>query len=89
MRHERLPDCRAQHADTSLTCASSHPELMWGEFAMRPRIDVHLTAAERKSYFIWSRAVLLVIALIAIGTIVLPALNHEPTRPNVLAERNR
>jgi len=37
MRIERLPDCRLPRRDDSVTSASSHPELLIGEMAIRPR----------------------------------------------------
>ena len=42
MRIERLPDCRLPRRDDSVTSASSHPELLIGEMAIRPRITVPL-----------------------------------------------
>jgi hypothetical protein len=65
--------------DPSLTPASSHPELIFGELVMRPRI--HLTSAERADVAIWSRRTLGALAIIVVGlwaiSLVLQALERD------------
>jgi len=62
MRIERLPDCRPPRRDDSITLASSHPELLTGEIAIRPRITVPLGDHEAISG--GSRRILAVCALV-------------------------
>jgi len=62
MRIERLPDCRPPRRDDSITLASSHPELLTGEIAIRPRITVPLGDHEAISG--WKRRNLAVCALV-------------------------
>ena len=42
----RLPDCRPPQRNRSFTNASSHPELISGDLAMRPRIQVPLALVD-------------------------------------------
>lgn len=65
MPDTHLPDCRPPRRDDSLTSAASHPELLIGEIAMRPRIHVPLTPADRDTVSAWSRRMLTACALIA------------------------
>lgn len=62
MRIERLPDCRLPRPDDSVTSASSHPELLIGEMAIRPRITIPLGDHEATSG--WRRPILTVGALV-------------------------
>jgi hypothetical protein len=66
-----------------------HARTALRRMTMRRRIHVHLTAAERKSYFNWSAGVLMLIAFVAIGAIVLPALTGGPAHRPVLAQQQR
>jgi hypothetical protein len=54
MREQRLSDCRPRQRDLNVTYASSHPELISGDFVMRPHVPVSLTSAERESVAKWS-----------------------------------
>jgi len=90
MRYQRLPDCRPPRFDDSLTSASSHPELTFGEFAMRPRMRVFLTPAERKSHANWSVGVLMIVFLVVLATMTLPAFQSPAPRPlSVVATQDR
>jgi hypothetical protein len=51
----RLLDCRPARRDRDTTSASSHPELLVGEFAMRPRIHVLLAPNDQLVVSTWSR----------------------------------
>jgi len=55
MSEMRLPDCRPPRRDDSVTSASSHPELISGDFTMRPRLHALLTPADRAAVSTWSR----------------------------------
>jgi hypothetical protein len=46
MSEMRLPDCRPQRRDEGVTSASSHPELISGDFTMRPRLHASLAPAD-------------------------------------------
>lgn len=59
---ERLPDCRLPRRDDSVTLASSHPELLIGEMAIRPRIIVPL--GDHQAISGWRRRILAVGALV-------------------------
>ena len=61
----RLPDCRKPSRDPSVTSASSHPELIYGELVMRPRIHIRLTSTERADVAFWSRRKLSTLAIVA------------------------
>jgi hypothetical protein len=63
MRSQRLPDCRPPRRDDSITSASSHPELLIGEIAIRPRVN--LARADREAIASWNRRILAVCALVA------------------------
>ena len=63
MRSQRLPDCRPPRTDGSVTSASSHPELLIGELAIRPCITV--ARAGHKAMSIWTKRFLAVSALVA------------------------
>jgi hypothetical protein len=65
MPNTRLPDCKPPRRDDSITSASSHPELLVGEFVLRPRIRIPLSAAERAVVSTWRKRVLAVYALLA------------------------
>jgi hypothetical protein len=74
MTHARLPDCRPPCRDESITSASSHPELIGGDFAMRPQSHAPLAAARRAAIWPWSRRALaigLIVAAVLIGHSVL------------------
>ena len=65
MIETRLPDCRTPSRDPSVTSASSHPELIFGELVMRPRIHVRLTNTERADVAFWSRRTFGTMAIVA------------------------
>jgi hypothetical protein len=75
MREERLPDCRPCRRDLSVTYASSHPELISGDFAMRPHVPVYLTSAERESVAKWSWGFAIAAIVIMVMIMAWPALN--------------
>src|SRR5262245_36653089 len=62
MHRQRLPDCRPPRRDDSITSASSHPELLIGEIATRPRIAVPPTDHAATSS--WNGRILAVCALV-------------------------
>jgi hypothetical protein len=74
MTLERLPDCRARRPDASVTSASAHPELICGEFVMRPRIPVSLDPAEQAAVHEWSRRMIVAAVLFIAGLAVLSTL---------------
>jgi hypothetical protein len=53
----RLLDCRPARRNRDTTSASPHPELLVGEFAMRPRIHVALTPNDQLVVSAWSRRI--------------------------------
>jgi hypothetical protein len=73
MVEERLSDCRPPRRDQSVVSASSHPELLTGDLAMRPRIHVPLTAGEQALQVTWSRRTLGACGLIALVIIAISA----------------
>jgi hypothetical protein len=58
MPSTRLPDCRPPRRDDSITSESSRPEVLIGEFALRPRIRIRLSAPDREALSSWRRRVL-------------------------------
>jgi hypothetical protein len=72
MIEDRLPDCRRPRHDDAFTSARSHPELLIGEFAMRPQIN--LTNDDRKAIRTWSGIMGLAVVLVVGASLVLPAL---------------
>src|SRR5262245_45459334 len=52
MRSQRLPDCRPPRRDGSITSASSHPELLIGELAIRPSITLTRAMSIRTKRFL-------------------------------------
>jgi hypothetical protein len=74
MNRERLPDCRPQRPELNVTCASSHPELATGEFAMPTRIPVRLNSAEQDCIAKWSWGYAVAIIVIVVATLSLPGL---------------
>jgi len=84
-REERLPDCRMCRRDPSVTYASSHPELIYGDLVMRPRVPVSLTSAERESIAKWSRGYLIAVILVAI-VVLLPTLRDGSERILAVAD---
>ena len=67
MNDTHLPDCSPPRRDASTTRASAHPELMNGDFAMRPRIHVPLSAEDRAAISCWSRRMLAACTLVIVG----------------------
>src|SRR4051794_26610741 len=72
MDPDRLFDCRPRPHDEGITSASSHPELLTGDLAMRPRIPIRLTPEEQATRALWSRRTLgacglIVLAMIAVS----------------------
>jgi hypothetical protein len=79
MRIERLPDCRPPRRDDSITPASSHPELLTGEIAMRPRVHIPLAPADREVTSVWGSGMLAVCALVAAAVIGYSIVNPSTT----------
>jgi hypothetical protein len=69
---ERLPDCRPPRRDENLISAAYHPELLSGYLAMRPRVPIALTTAERAMHRKWSRCTIAAAALVVAGVLALP-----------------
>jgi hypothetical protein len=72
---ERLPDCRAPRPAEGVVSAISHPELLTGDFAMRPRI--RLTPADRAACSLWSGRMISVWALIVLVMIAISAMTRD------------
>jgi hypothetical protein len=72
MIEERLADCRPSRREDDITSASSHPELLCGYLAMRPRCPIRLTPAEQTTSAIWSRCTLGTLALLTAAVVLLP-----------------
>jgi hypothetical protein len=79
MRGKRLPDCRPPRRDDSITSASSHPELLIGEIAMRPRIHIPLSPTDRKVTRTWTGRMLAVCALVAAAIVGYSMINPSTT----------
>jgi hypothetical protein len=77
MLEARLLDCRPPRRDLSVTTASSHPELLCGELAMRPRIHVALTPGEPADVATWSRRMLGTCAIVALAFLALSLFQHN------------
>ena len=77
MTADRLPDCRPPRRDESVTSAVSHPELLCGYLAMRPRIRIPLTPAEQTMHHKWSRRTIGAVVLVSAGVLTLPAFKRE------------
>jgi hypothetical protein len=69
MPDPRLLDCKPPRRDDSTTSASSHPELLIGEFVIRPRIHNQLSQAERDVLSSSRRRVVAVYALLVAALI--------------------
>jgi hypothetical protein len=76
MIDERLPYCRPRR-DPSLTSASSHPELLCGYLATRPRSHILPMPAGRPIHRKWWRRVIGAVVLVMTGAFALPALNRD------------
>jgi hypothetical protein len=63
---ERLDDCRPARRDSGTSSASFHPELLVGEFVMRPRIHVALTPHDQITVRTWSRRTVGVVIVILV-----------------------
>jgi hypothetical protein len=63
----RPPDCRPLRRDESATCTSAHPELIVGEFVMRPRIRAALAAEDRATVSRWSVGMISAWVLVVAG----------------------
>ena len=83
MLDPRLPDCRPPRRNWSFTSASSHPELISGDLAMRPQIHVPLALVDR------ARSVrLIVICALVIGAVAAHSMIFQmPTRRRKVCER--
>jgi hypothetical protein len=79
MRIERLPDDRLPRGDQSITSASSHPELLIREIAMRRRIHIPLAPGDRQMIRTWSRWMLAVYGLAAAGIVGYSMINSSST----------
>jgi hypothetical protein len=83
MRETRLPDCRPPQHDESVTFASSHPELISGDFTMRPR---PYALAGYVPVSTWSRNAIAALVFAA-GVLLLHAVFSHQSGPRVqLAE---
>src|SRR5262245_57957449 len=70
MREFRLPDARPPRRVDGFTSASSHPELISGDFAIPTRRHVPVMALNRSVAFDWRRAMGGLAALAAIVVMV-------------------
>ena len=77
MTPDRLPDCRPPRRDEGVTSAASHPELLCGYLAMRPRIRIPLTPAEQAMHRKWTRRTITAVVLVIAGVLTLPAFKRE------------
>jgi len=80
MSEIRLPDCRPARRDAGITHASSHPELISGDFAMRPRFHPSVQIADVTGASSWPRCLSTSCLLIA-GVLLLHATVSQPTGP--------
>lgn len=77
MIDQRLPDCRPPRRDPRLESASAHPELITGEFAMRPRFDVAPVRTGPVHLGNRPRHAIGAVALAMLAAFALPALNRD------------
>ena len=75
------PGCRLE-----TTSARSHPELLIGEFAMRPRPCVQISDADRRAARIWSGWTIGAIAAVVIAVLGIAAINRGHAPAAVLAD---
>jgi hypothetical protein len=78
MSETRLPDCRPDRRDESITRASSHPELISGDFAMRPRLHASVRLADDSASSSWPRCLSTSFLFVA-GLLLLHAMVAHPT----------
>ncbi len=71
MVEERLRDCRPPRRGEGLTSASSHPELLTGDFAARPQINVQLGPEGRVTASASYRRALGICALVAVAMMMI------------------
>lgn len=76
MRHERLPDCRPTRPSDDVTSASSYPELICGEFVMRPRVIVRLSCTDIDAIGRWRRR--MVLAIVVVATLAVLSVYQRP-----------
>jgi hypothetical protein len=77
MIDERLPDCRPPRRDPRLELASAHPELITGDLAMRPGIDVPPRRTGSAALRNRSRWAIGAVVLAMMAAFTLPALNRD------------
>ncbi len=82
MSEMRLPDCRPPRHDDSITSASSHPELISGDFTMRPRLHALLSPADRTTVSTWSRGLVAGCVLVA-GALLLASIFSQQSESRV------
>ena len=75
----------ADHGARDFTSASAHPELLVGEFAMRPRIHGRLTAHEQQSVAGWSRRIGAIV-MVAFLTLGISSLLARPSEHAIVAK---
>jgi hypothetical protein len=61
----RLPDCDPPRRDDNIIRASSHPEILIREIAMRRRIHIPQASGDRQVMRTWSKWMLVIYALVA------------------------
>jgi hypothetical protein len=89
MTATRLPDCKPPRRDESITSSSSHPELLIGEIAMRPRVHVPLTPADRAVVSVWSRRMLAVYTALVVAGLIAHFLINQAGESVALEERSQ
>jgi len=66
-------DDQPHRYDETITSARAHPELLIGELAMRPRIHVKLSDADRKANRKWGTSIMIAVFLVVSAVLALPA----------------
>jgi hypothetical protein len=78
MNETRLPDCRPAQHDESVTRASAHPELINGDFAMRPRLHASVFHVDDTAASSWPRCLSTSFLFVA-GIMLLHTIVAQPT----------
>jgi hypothetical protein len=84
MSETRLPDCRPPRRHEGTTPASSHPELISGDFTMPPRLHASRTPTDRATVSTWSKRSMMGCVFVT-GALVLYANSVHHTESKVQA----
>ena len=87
MTDERLPDCRPPRRDERITSASSHPELLSGDFVTRPQSHASLAGAGRSAISPALRR-LIAIGAVAAAAVMAHAMFYQRSEANVERARS-